>query len=82
MITSSCNFRDNPKLGDGNLMTPRDSVGGQTNFRDNPKLGDGNPSSKYSTSPALFNFRDNPKLGDGNVKAVTVAVLRIYTFQR
>ena len=34
-------FRDNPKLGDGN-PNPSSNEPSDSNFRDNPKLGDGN----------------------------------------
>ena len=36
------NFRDNPKLGDGNKLIMLVIVKLALNFRDNPKLGDGN----------------------------------------
>ena len=37
------NFRDNPKLGDGNSGNSFTTITvGNLNFRDNPKLGDGN----------------------------------------
>ena len=36
------NFRDNPKLGDGNIAVLPSSAITLTDFRDNPKLGDGN----------------------------------------
>ena len=57
------NFRDNPKLGDGNYL-PYHLYRIRHYFRDNPKLGDGNEIALQLHS--LLNFRDNPKLGDGN----------------
>ncbi len=57
-------FRDNPKLGDGNI--PADFFGrSPTDFRDNPNLGDGKIAvCRFFT--LIFDFRDSPKLGDGN----------------
>ena len=39
---SHANFRDNPKLGDGNIHKNRIITTKYKHFRDNPKLGDGN----------------------------------------
>ena len=35
-------FRDNPKLGDGNPLIIEETPPATAHFRDNPKLGDGN----------------------------------------
>ena len=35
-------FRNNPKLGDGNLRVMFTLINASVDFRDNPKLGDGN----------------------------------------
>ena len=41
------NFRDNPKLGDGNLIFVYYKPEKTNNFRDNPKLGDGNLTALF-----------------------------------
>ena len=68
---SSIDFRDNPKLGDGNIAMLCKAVD-CFDFRDNPKLGDGNPTTEHSIHVS-YHFRDNPKLGDGNAVGVISA---------
>ena len=61
-------FRDNPKLGDGNLNFKDRQSYHVCDFRDNPKLGDGNQHFEiFNVIRIDDNFRDNPKLGDGNL---------------
>ena len=68
-------FRDNPKLGDGNRLTYLRNLS-IINFRDNPKLGDGITTVTLRASSSFFaNFRDNPKLGDGIRRHLEIALL-------
>ena len=41
---ANTDFRDNPKLGDGNYIVGHNIINYDIHFRDNPKLGDGNKS--------------------------------------
>ena len=68
------NFRDNPKLGDGNRSIQALTYARLYDFRDNPKLGDGNFCCSNVNSMIIAYFRNSPKLGDGNKQAM------LYTF--
>ena len=78
-IQRGVNFRDNPNLGDGNLLrlgllAPSEPP----YFRDNPNLGDGNKDIELCIIYQHYHFRDNPNLGDGNRTAGTLGRTRCY----